>query len=210
MTNPNYTHLTLVVDRSGSMESMRDDAQGGIKTLVTEQFAEPGTISITMVEFDNEFSDVARMAAKPFDYQLHPRGGTALLDAVGREIARTGEDLAAMPEDQRPGKVIFVVVTDGQENSSHEFTIETVRSAINRQKISFGWEFQFIGAGEAAWQAEELGMNMSRMNATGKGQKGAYGSLNASLKTLRIQQMEADRLAYEGKLNMPENIPDED
>ena len=203
MTNPNYTHLTLVVDRSGSMQSVCDDAQGGIKTLLDEQFAEPGKLTVTMVQFDNEFEDVARMATDAFEYTLRPRGGTALLDSVGREITRTGEDLAALPEAERPGKVIFAVVTDGQENSSHEFTIETVRSAINRQRISFGWQFQFIGAGEAAWQAEELNMNMSRMNSTGKGQRGAYKTLNDSMKTFRSDVM-FDALI------MPMEIPDDE
>ena len=62
MTNPGYTHLTLVVDRSGSMSDIREDAQGGVTTLLTEQFAEPGKLTVTVVEFDEHFDDIARTA----------------------------------------------------------------------------------------------------------------------------------------------------
>lgn len=185
MTQSNYTHLTLVVDRSGSMQSISDDAQGGITQLINEQFAEDGTLTITMVEFDEQFNDVARMATEPFEYQLRPRGSTALLDTVGREVTRTGEDLAALPEDKRPSRVLFVIVTDGQENASTEYTLETVRAAINRQRISFGWEFQFIGAGEAAWQGRDLDVAYSLFNKTGKGQRGAFKTMNDSMKRYR-------------------------
>lgn len=185
MTNANYTHFTLVVDRSGSMSDIRDDAQGGIATLLAEQFAEPGQLTVTLAQFDDHFQDVARMATAPFTYELHPRGRTALMDAVGREIARTGADLEALPEDQRPGKVVFVVVTDGHENASHEFTLETVRSAISRQRISFNWQFQFIGADEAAWQGHDLGMNSTRFTKTARGTAAMYLEVDASMKRLR-------------------------
>lgn len=202
MTNPTYTHLTLVVDRSGSMADIRDDAQGGIATLLTEQFAEPGQLTVTMVEFDNSCDDVARMATAPFDYTLRPRGGTALVDAVGREITRTGEDLAALPEAERPSTVLFVVVTDGQENSSSEFTLETVRAAINRQRISFNWQFQFIGAGEAAWQGRDLDVQSTAFTKTSRGTQKMYGTMSDSMKRLRG--------GLQPNLDMPDTIDDED
>ena len=90
MTNSNYTHLALVVDRSGSMADIADDAQGGINTLIKEQFAEDGKLTVTLSDFDDQFTDVVRMSGKAFEYKLSPRGSTALLDAVGKEIARTG------------------------------------------------------------------------------------------------------------------------
>ncbi len=202
MTNPNYTHLTLVVDRSGSMSSMREDANGGIAELLREQFAEDGKLTVTLVDFDEYFTDVARMATEPFTYDLHPRGATALLDAVGREVTRTGDDLAALPEDERPGRVLFVVVTDGDENHSTEFTLETVRATINRQRISFGWDFQFIGAGEAAWQGSELHMSVSSFGADGKGQRGVYKSMNESMKRFRKGE--------DHMFTMPDIIPDDE
>lgn len=202
MTDSKYTHLTLVVDRSGSMTSIKDDAQGGIEELLREQFAEEGKLTVTLVEFDDVAQDVARLADAKFDYVLSPRGSTALLDTVGREITRTGEDLAKMPEAKRPGRVLFVVVTDGQENASREFTLEGLRSAINRQRLSFNWTFQFIGAGEDAWQGEGLGMKSTSFARSGKGQRKAYGAMNDSLKKFRSGE--------DQEFNMPDFVDDSD
>ena len=202
MTDNTYTHLTLVVDRSGSMSDIRDDAQGGIQELLREQFAETGKLTVTLVEFDDVASDVARMATSPFDYVLHPRGTTALLDTVGREIAQTGINLDALPEAERPGRVVFVVVTDGAENASTEYTLEKLRADIARQRDQFNWQFQFIGAGEDAWQGAELGMKSSTFARTGKNQRKVYGDMNDSMKRYRSGK----DVAFE----MPEIIEDED
>jgi hypothetical protein len=202
MTDNTYTHLTLVVDRSGSMSDIRDDAQGGIQELLREQFAETGKLAVTLVEFDDVANDVARMATSPFTYELHPRGTTALLDTVGREIAQTGINLDALPESERPGRVVFVVVTDGAENASTEYTLEKLRADIARQRDQFNWQFQFIGAGEDAWQGAELGMKSSTFARSGKNQRKVYGDMNDSLKNYRSGKDVA--------FDMPEVIEDED
>ena len=108
MSNPDYTHLSLIVDRSGSMQSVQDDAQGGINTLLSEQYKLPGKFTLTLSEFDDQFNTVARMSEEPVQYILIPRGMTALLDAVGMEIVRTGEDLAKLEEHDRPARVLVV------------------------------------------------------------------------------------------------------
>jgi hypothetical protein len=187
MTNSNYTHLALVVDRSGSMADIKDDAQGGINTLIAEQFAEEGQLTVTLSEFDDHFNDVVRMSGKPFAYKLSPRGSTALLDAVGKEITRTAQELDALPKALRPSKVLFVVVTDGQENASNEFTLKAVKESIETQRKDHGWTFQFIGAEEAAWQGRQMGMNSASFSRSDKGQRGAYKSMNDSMKTYRKQ-----------------------
>ena len=204
MTNSNYTHLALVVDRSGSMADIKDDAQGGINTLIAEQFAEEGQLTVTLSEFDDHFNDVVRMSGKPFAYKLSPRGSTALLDAVGKEITRTAQELDALPKALRPSKVLFVVVTDGQENSSNEFTLKAVKASIETQRKDHGWTFQFIGAEEAAWQGREMGMNSASFKRTDKGQRGAYKSMNDSMKTYRKQPGHGVGFA------MPEEIPDDE
>lgn len=204
MTNSNYTHLALVVDRSGSMADIKDDAQGGINTLIAEQFAEEGQLTVTLSEFDDHFEDVVRMSGKPFAYKLSPRGSTALLDAVGKEITRTAQELDALPKALRPSKVLFVVVTDGQENSSNEFTLKAVKASIETQRKDHGWTFQFIGAEEAAWQGREMGMNSASFKRTDKGQRGAYKTMNDSMKTYRKQPGHGVGFA------MPEEIPDDE
>ena len=204
MTKQNYTHVSLVVDRSGSMTDLKNDAQGGINTLIAEQFSEDGQLTITLSDFDEEFRDVVRMGTSPFTYELSPRGSTALLDAVGKEITRTGEDLAKLPEHERPEKVLFVVVTDGEENASHEFTLEAVRKAIQTQRDQYNWAFQFIGADEAAWQGRNLGMPFSSFKRTDKGQRGAYKSMSHQLKEYRKEQKQGVGFV------MPLDIPDDE
>jgi hypothetical protein len=204
VTSSNYTHLALVVDRSGSMADIADDAQGGINTLIKEQFEEDGKLTVTLSDFDDHFSDVVRMSGKPFEYKLSPRGSTALLDAVGKEIARTGAELDALPEALRPEKVLFVVVTDGQENSSKEFSLDAVKASIKHRRDKDNWTFQFIGADENAWQGREMGMNSSTFNRSDKGQRGAYKSMNDSLKSYRKEAKPGIGFV------MPEEIPDDE
>lgn len=92
-----------------------------------------------MVYADRPIADVPPL-------QLQPRGATALYDGVGRLITDVGAELAARPEDQRPGHVIVVVMTDGHENSSVEWTHEAVSAAIRRQEGEYSWYFVFLGA----------------------------------------------------------------
>ena len=148
-----FADITIVVDRSGSMASVRDDAEGGVNAFVVEQAKAPGDAVLTLVQFDTEYEFVHK--AVPVKtvppYELVPRGMTALLDAVGRAIAETGERLARTPEADRPGLVAFVIVTDGQENSSREYRLDRVREMITHQREKYGWQFTFLGADDSAF-----------------------------------------------------------
>ena len=185
MTNADYTHLTLLVDRSGSMGSVQTDAQGGINELLARQFALPGKLTVTLVEFDTEIDTVVRMSNEPVTYLLEPRGMTRLLDAAGIEIKQTGADLASIDDAERPGRVLFVVVTDGEENSSNKHTLEGVRSEVKRLRKKSGWTFQFIGAGDSAWQGSEMGMNTTSAPATDDGIQRSYSTLNVRMGAAR-------------------------
>ena len=157
----NLTDITLVVDRSGSMDHVREDAEGGVNTFITEQGKEPGEALLTLVQFDTEYEFLHQ--GVPIQhvpkYELVPRGMTALLDAMGKAINETGERLAKMDEDDRPGLVVFVVMTDGQENSSKEFTRAQLKKMIERQQDEFNWHFTFLGANQDAF-AEAGGMGI--------------------------------------------------
>ena len=143
------------------MEHIRDDAEGGVNAFIKEQAKEPGDALLTLVEFDTEYDFVHK--GQPIGevpaYELVPRGMTALLDAVGKAINETGERLAKMPEEERPGLVIFVVVTDGHENSSQEFSKSQIKKMIKRQQSEFSWHFTFLGADQDAF-AEAGGMGI--------------------------------------------------
>ena len=155
------TDITLVVDRSGSMQSIREDAEGGVNAFLQEQAKQPGEALLTLVQFDTEYEFVHRgVPIKHVPaYTLMPRGNTALLDAVGRAINETGERLSKMAETDRPGLVVFVIMTDGLENSSQEFTKAQIKQQIEEQQSKYSWQFTFLGANQDAF-AEAGGMGI--------------------------------------------------
>ena len=155
------TDIVLVIDRSGSMTAMQSDAEGGINSFIKKQAELPGEARLSLVQFDTEYEFVHRMAPikEVPHFHLVPRGWTALLDAVGRAIVETGERLATMAEDDRPGLVVFVIVTDGQENSSKEFTKTKIKEMIEHQQSAYKWQFTFLGANQDAFaEAHGLGI----------------------------------------------------
>lgn len=148
MTDPSVTLIAALFDRSGSMASIRDDMEGGWKTLLQKQKQLPGTVLVSLAQFDDKYDDVyalAPIACVP-EYRLEPRGGTALVDAMGRFVTELGERLAELPEHKRPATVIVVVVTDGEENASREWTDEKIRELITHQQDVYAWKFVFLGA----------------------------------------------------------------
>ena len=148
--NFNLTHLAILVDRSGSMSSIKDDMEGGLKSLVEEQKKAPGDIVVSLYQFDNAFDTIVENASVDClnDYTLTPRGGTALHDATGRSIIQLGKNLRETPEKERPGKVLFVIITDGGENCSREFTSKQVKDLIKEQEEKYNWKFAYIGANQ--------------------------------------------------------------
>lgn len=148
MVDKNYTHIALIVDRSGSMQGIHTDMDGAIKALLAAQAKGAGFCLIDVTTFDTEV-EYPYVDARPDDVKgelIRPRGGTALNDAVGSTIVRLGEKLAAKDEDDRPGHVIVVVVTDGMENSSREYTLDQVRALVTEQTDRWGWEFLYLAA----------------------------------------------------------------
>ncbi len=186
------------------MQGMAAESTSGINALITEQIAEPGEFSVTLTQFDTQFDSICRLSTKNPDYVLEPRGSTALLDAVGNEILATGEDLTKINESDRPERVIFVIVTDGQENASSNYTLEQVRALIKQQTENYNWDFQFLGVNEAAWQGADLGMKFSAFEGSAKGSSASYKRLNHEMKRVRNS---AD---LSQKLEIPDFIPESD
>lgn len=147
MTNPNRTLIGILVDRSGSMSMIAKDMQGGINTLLEEQKLAHGFCEASIAQFDTEYEVVTstRDVHNVAPYELRPRGRTALNDAVGRFITDIGAHLSTRREYQRPGKVVIVIVTDGYENSSKEWTSTMIKDLIIRQREQWQWEFLFLG-----------------------------------------------------------------
>lgn len=161
MTDPNYTALLLVVDRSGSMVNIKTDMEGGLTALLTEQKAMPGLLTVDLYTFDTKIDHVhALCSPDEVTVVIEPRGGTALYDAIGRAVTEFGGTLAAMPEHARPDTVQVIVVTDGYENSSMEFRASSIRNLVTMQKQDYNWDFVFLGANQdAVLSGVELGFD---------------------------------------------------
>lgn len=189
-----YTHIAMVLDRSGSMASIASDTIGGVNAFLETQRKVPGECSVTLVQFDDiieTLCDGKRIAeVQPLTKETYvPRNNTALYDAVGQTIVKTGDCLMHKPEAERPGKVIFAIITDGMENASREYDRAKVFDMIKHQREAYKWEFIFIGANQDALATGE-GMAIPRshsMNyaANAKGTSHAYAAAASNLTKFR-------------------------
>ncbi len=212
--NDGWTLLTLVVDRSGSMARIKADMQRGIKALIEEQARGEGACVVTLVQFDNEYEVVADgvPAAELAPYRLDPRGGTALLDAIGQTIALVHLRIESMSPPDRPTNVVFAVITDGAENASREWSRLQVVDAI-KARTAEGWHFTFLGADQDALEEGlRLGIDVGSVltwEPSDQGTTGALRSLSDSSLRLRsgessrIEYTEAERRAASGSLIAP-------
>jgi hypothetical protein len=159
MTENTSTHLIVIVDRSGSMSSIRNDMIGGLETFLDAQRAIPGALTVDWVQFDNVAEFVHRGAnVADVTVTLEPRGGTALYDAIGLALNDFTARYDAMAVEARPANVQVVIVTDGAENSSTEYSTETVRGLIVTNTAR-GFEFVYLGANQdAVLVAREMGI----------------------------------------------------
>ena len=152
-----YTHITVILDRTGSMEAIRDDTIGGFNAFLRQQKAEPGFATLTLVQFDSQdpyeiVHQFKALAAVPelTRKTLVPRASTPLLDAMGRGINDLEKRLADLREDARPARVVMVIITDGQENASREFRKEQIQKMIQEKQDKHDWQFVFLSADLAA------------------------------------------------------------
>jgi hypothetical protein len=212
MTDPNRSLIAVLLDRSGSMESIKSDTEGGFNAFIGEQRGQAGDVRVTLAQFDTEYEVVYpdRPVGEVPPLDLQPRGATALYDALGRLITDIGANLAGRPEAERPGKVTIVVLTDGHENSSGEWTHKGVRSAIHRQESEFSWDFLFLGANiDAVATGEQLGFKKDRSMtyaASGVGVAAAFSAASSYLRRSAAAPVgeavagfsDEDRLAAQG------------
>lgn len=160
----NLVELVFILDRSGSMAGLEADTIGGFNAMIEKQRKEPGEAVISTVLFDNETEviydriSLDRVPALT-EKEYYVRGCTALLDAVGGAIHHIGNVHKYAREEDRPEKTLFVITTDGMENASRRYTYEKVKSMIERQRETYGWEFLFLGANiDAAREAARFGI----------------------------------------------------
>lgn len=151
--NNNYAHVTVVLDKSGSMSGRTAETISSYNKLVDDQKIANKHITFSLFLFNHEidvvysFVDIGSVKELTA-HEYAANGYTALNDAVGRAIDETGVYLAGMQENERPSKVLLVVITDGFENASKEFTGQNIIDKVKHQREKYGWEVMFIGCDE--------------------------------------------------------------
>ncbi len=177
------SEIHVILDRSGSMRGSEADMEGGFQTFLDAQRKEPGECLASLYQFDTEYETVfeRRDIREVAGLKLSPRGGTALHDALGHTIDRVGARLRETPEAERPENVIFIILTDGNENSSRSYTGPQVAEKVKRQKESYNWRFIFLGADhDAVCAGTSLGTDHGSTLQFSKSRKG----INATFSNL--------------------------
>lgn len=162
------TEIVFIMDRSGSMSGLEADTIGGFNGTIEKQKDEDGEALVSTILF-NDTSKVLhdRVNLKTIEpmtkKQYHVGGSTALMDAMGDAIHHIGNVHKYAREEDRPEKTIFIITTDGYENSSQKYSATKVRQMVEHQKQKYGWEFIFLGANiDAVETARAYGIEESR------------------------------------------------
>ena len=162
------TELVFILDKSGSMSGLEKDTIGGYNSMLKKQQEVEGEAVITTVLFDNEHTllhdRIDIKAVRPItEKEYYAGGSTALIDAIGRTINKIINAQKNTAADYRAEKVLFVIITDGEENASHEYSSQKVKEMIENQKDEYGWEFIFLGANiDAVETAKHFGISSDR------------------------------------------------
>lgn len=197
----NYTHISLLLDRSGSMESIKEDVVGGIKTFLEEQKLFQEKMTITFATFADDYTIVNNfvpISEMKFDGSTYfPSGGTALLKSATKLIKDTGTSLKEMNVEDRPNKVLILMITDGGENSSNDswnnvpsgaegvtYTNEALKELVKHQTEKYNWEFKYIGANQDGF-ATGAAMGMRGMSYETSNAMNMFSGLSKSVVNYR-------------------------
>ncbi len=188
------TELVFILDRSGSMSGLEDDTIGGYNSMLEKQKKEPGEAILTTVLFDNNYEILhdrinIKGVAPITDKEYYVRGTTALLDAIGMTINKIVNVQKHTAKEEQAEKVMFVIITDGMENSSREYSYTQIRKMIEHQKNNYNWEYIFLGANiDAVETAGRFGIDKDRAvnyHADSEGTNLNYKVLNKTVSSYR-------------------------
>jgi hypothetical protein len=194
--NPHLTEIAYILDRSGSMKSMQEPAVAAFNDFIKTQLDVPGDARLTLIQFDDAYEvpvaampiqDVPQLTAATYT----PRGSTALLDAIGRTIKEADRRIAALPDGEKPGKVILAIFTDGEENASQEYTIKHISDLIRLYRDQKGWEFLFLAANQdaiASGGAMHMDASLSaNVSFSMKGVKSTGTAMSRKVRAMRMK-----------------------
>jgi len=199
----NYTHIGVILDKSGSMGRVRNDVIGGFNSFIEDQKKEEGKASVSLVTFNSQVEEIYNFVDIEYITGLDKNrfrtgGSTSLYDAVGYIINSIGNSLSFLKEEERPEKVLIIIHTDGEENSSKEFTSQQIKDLIAQQEEKYKWKFIFLGANlEAVKGAETLGISKDstmQFVDSGEGSIALYRTI--SKKTSLARGVDIDSVEY--------------
>lgn len=215
----NLTEVIAVLDRSGSMDTAITDVLGNYNRFVKEQKEEPGQCRFSLVIFDDKIETIyeavdVNEVPELTQETYFARNMTALYDAVGTAINRAGERYAAMPENERPGKVVVFISTDGLENASQEFTNQRLKEMIKTQTEEFSWEFVFTGANIDSDHSAGA-INIARGNITNFGMSASgmaclYSNVSKKLSDYRAGTVNSMAFTEDERTEIESHIGEDD
>lgn len=192
--NEKLVELVFLLDRSGSMRGLEKDTVGGFNSMIETQRELEGEVIVSTVLFNQrnivlhnrvDIKDVKEM--KVSDFQV--AGTTALLDSVGRSIRYIKRIYCDTLRENRAQKVIFVITTDGMENSSKEFTYQKLKRHIDKVQEEYDWEFLFLGANiDAIKEASKMGIHEDRAvryRSDSRGTRTSFAGTDRAIREIR-------------------------
>jgi len=186
------TEIVCIIDKSGSMCTVRDDSIGGFNTFLKEQKRLKDKATMTLVLFDTSFTTIYENEpinkVKQLNEKIYVPGGcTALLDAIGSTLVNVAKRYDGKKTKNQ--KVIVVILTDGQENSSREYKKQQIKDMISTHQEKQKWEFIFLGANQDAFaEADGIGFqarNTANYLHTGIGTQNAYMNISTAVSNFR-------------------------
>ena len=194
-----HSEIVFLLDMTGSMANLVKDTVGGFNTFISEQKKQPGTAELTLAVFN---SDIYKKLIDRSDIQsvkeitqsdYIPNGMTPLLDAVGNTIDSVGERLFMTQDSERPENVIFVIMTDGEENYSKKFSFQQIAEKVKHQQDAYNWKFIFMGANiDSFASASSIGIkydpsfnNVANFVADSRGVGSSYSTISCSTSSYR-------------------------
>jgi len=179
------TDITIILDRSGSMYSIKDATIEGFNSFINKQQKGDFDANLTFVQFDNEYEKVfEQKEMKTVNYLNHetytPRGTTALLDAIGITINSTKQRINATEKSKKPANVIITIITDGYENASVEYSRKAISKMIHKREKKDNWNFIFLAANQdAIKEGARFGIHSERALTFKNNRKGVENAFHS-------------------------------
>ena len=190
-----YTDITIILDKSSSMNQVRDETIQGFNSFIEDQkTVKVEKQTFNLIQFSTGcnvvYKDVDLDNVKPLDRSTFiPDGWTALYDAIGKTINARGKKYAEMKEEDRPERVIFIIITDGEENKSEEYDFKKIKDMLQHQQDVYNWKFIFLGSElKSVEAAQTLGIRQDltlHYKNTPNGNSRMYDSLSRGITMMK-------------------------